>query len=420
MDFSFVSGRRYGKKNQSSGKIAGCRVCGWLLMAMLAGQVSAQTAGCMDPPPECEISFSPSPNLLLGESFNVTCTISSSKCVLNCYTIQFAYTRSGGGFVLSSESVFNSFSFIMKADYPDNCSSTLSIDGESDQLQNSYLSRFNNAEWEGLTALNTNLGRKTLSTTHTTKVQVLRSGIPQESIIVQPLDILTNIIGLASDQFIGGNYQVRTILEWSHADSLQNSNGTYYGREYLINGTMPDGSEGELISTIANSTELNLNSRQIPQSLTLITRNELGRADNVSFQISWPEPSIRLTQGNENRWLMMVEFSEPVTDLTLYDSQSISIALDNLGIFQNINDDTLINSVLTFTANLANGQNYTLRLNLDTTQEIQTTTEEIQSTTEENSSNSGIRSRVLPQLLATAAIAAIAVNNFLQGHSANP
>ena len=47
MGFSFISGRRCAKTKRTSGKAAGCRVCGWLLLMMvLAGQVEAQDQNC--------------------------------------------------------------------------------------------------------------------------------------------------------------------------------------------------------------------------------------------------------------------------------------------------------------------------------------------------------------------------------------
>ena len=320
-------------------------------MAMFAGQVSAQD-GCPSNAPACELSFSPSTDLLLGESFNVTCTILSGECEpgSECYNFVFTYFSNSGRFVDHEFGTFARFITKLPIDPSDGCSQTLSINSEVDQLKNDYIHLINNAQWSVQTQLSSNDGRRAQSITHTTKVQVLRSGTPQESIIVQPLDILTNITGLASNQFIGGNYQIRTMLEWPHADSLQNSNGTYYGREYQINGTMQDGSEGELISTIANSTELNLNSRQIPQSLTLITKNEVGiAADTVSFQISWSGPSIDLRQQDDDRWRMVVDFTEAVANLTVADSRMESIVLSDVDI-AHITNNNLVNSALTFTA----------------------------------------------------------------------
>ena len=76
MYFDLVLRKRSAKASRAMGKGGGCLVYGWLLlMAVLAGQVGAQD--CATTPPSCELSFSPSTNLLLGESFNVTCTIPS-------------------------------------------------------------------------------------------------------------------------------------------------------------------------------------------------------------------------------------------------------------------------------------------------------------------------------------------------------
>ena len=93
MYFDLVSRKRFAKASRAMGKGGGCLSYGWwLLMAVMgAGQVSAQD-GCMDQPPPCELSFSPSANLLLGESFNVTCTIPSGECVNDCYEITLCFT----------------------------------------------------------------------------------------------------------------------------------------------------------------------------------------------------------------------------------------------------------------------------------------------------------------------------------------
>ena len=129
--------------------------------------------------------------------------------------------------------------------------------------------------------------------------------------------------------------------------------------------------------------------------------------------------SIRLTQQEDDRWLVEVNSTESVTDLEIEDSLMDSIVLSDLNINTNTDADP-INSALTFTANLMNGQSYTLRLNLQniaTTQEIKETTQatmqESQATPDENTPNSGTRSQALPQLLATAAIAALAVNQLM-------
>ena len=200
--------------------------------------------------------------------------------------------------------------------------------------------------------------------------------------------------------------------------------GTYFNREYLINGTTPAGSKVQLTRTAANSTELTLKSEQAAQDLTLITVNQLGVGKNTTtFQISWPEPSIRLSQQNDSSWRMEVNFTEPVTDLMVEDSRMESVDLSDLGITAiTVND--LINSALTFTANLLVGQNYTMRLNLQnpaTTQESQTTTEESLNTSpptlSQDNSNSGISPRALTQLQVGAAIAAITVSRLMNART---
>ena len=250
----------------------------------------------------------------------------------------------------------------------------------------------------------------------TTKVQVLLSGIPQESIqsnIVQPLDIMMNVIALSSSQPIEGNYRAKVMVEWPHAGSLKSLDGTYFNREYRINGTTPAGSKVQLTRTAANSTELTLDSEAV-QNLTLITVNRLGVSENgtTTFQISWHEPSIRLSQQNDSSWRMEVNFTEPVTDLMVEDSRMESVDLSDLGITAiTVND--LINSALTFSANLLVGQNYTMRLNL---QNPATTEESLNTsppTLSQDNSNSGISTQALPQLLVGAAIAAIKVSRLM-------
>ena len=106
--------------------------------------------------------------------------------------------------------------------------------------------------------------RVTQTEEKTTKVRVLLSGIPQESIqsnIVQPLDIMMNVIALSSSQPIEGSYRAKVMIEWPHAGSLESLDGTYFNREYRINGTTPAGSKVQLTRTAANSTELTLNLR---------------------------------------------------------------------------------------------------------------------------------------------------------------
>ena len=417
MDFNFISSRRCAKTERTSGKAAGGRVYGWLLlMAVLAGQVSAQSE-CVDPPPLCELSFSPSANLLLGESFNVTCVINSG-CIPDCYNVHFLYNPAERD-PLSTENVtFSQFGFITQLPHTDECGLTLSINPEAiDESGNNYLYWVNNAEWSGISVVS---GR-TQGSANSTKVQSFLEPIPQENIettLIQPLDIdiVTNTIAPSSNQQIKGNLRARVMIQWPHADSLKSLDDTYFGRQYIIiNGITLTGSEGELRRTPDNSTEITLTSEQVARNFTLITENQLGASENgtTPFQFSWPEPVIHLTRGNENKWHMVVDFNEPVTDLTLYDSQSISIALDNFRIFQSITDDSLIRSTLTFTVNLMDEQDYTWRLNLQNIvnmQEgqgtMQRTMQEGQATMDDNKSNSGIHSQALPQLLTTAAIAA--------------
>ena len=421
MDFNFISSRRCAKTERTSGKAAGGRVYGWLLlMAVLAGQVSAQSE-CVDPPPLCELSFSPSANLLLGESFNVTCVINSG-CIPDCYNVHFLYNPAERD-PLSTENVtFSQFGFITQLPHTDECGLTLSINPEAiDESGNNYLYWVNNAEWSGISVVS---GR-TQGSANSTKVQSFLERIPQENIeatLIQPLDIVTNIFAPARSQQIKGNLRARVMIQWPHADSLKSVDDTYFGRQYIINGITLTGSEGELSRTPDNSTEITVNSEQVARNFTLITENQLGASENgtTPFQFPWPEPVIHLIRENENKWLMVVDFSEPVTDLTLYDSQSISIALDNLGIFQSITNENLIRSTLTFTANLMNGQDYTWRLNLQNIVNMredqgtmQRTMQESQATMDDNKSNSGIHSQALPQLLVTAAIAALAVNRLM-------
>ena len=414
MYFDLVSRKRFAKASRAMGKGGGCRVYGWLLMAVLgAGQVRAQD-GCMDQPPACELSFSPSANLLLGESFNVTCTINSDECVRDCYDARFVYTALNGGSIPSNE--FESIPnwFIMLQDPPSNgCNHTLSINFEADSLQYDYFDHINNAKWQALTILSSDLAKRNPSTEHTTTVQVLLSDIPQESVrsnIVQPLDIMMNVIALSSSQPIEGSYRAKVMIEWPHARSLESLDGTYFNREYLINGTTPAGSKGELTRTAANSTELTLKSEPAAQNLTLITVNQLGVGKNTTtFQISWHEPSIRLSQQNDSSWRMEVNFTEPVTDLMVNDSRMESVDLNDLGITA-ITGNDLINSILTFTANLMVGQNYTMRLNLQNL----TTTEENLNT---GNSNSGISTQARPQLLVGAVIAAITVSRLMNART---
>ena len=400
MYFDFVLRKRYAKASRTTDKNGDFRVYGWLLMAVLTGQVSAQE--CMNTPPTCELSFRPSANLLLGESFNVTCALDPNECIDSCYEISFIFRVLNGDDINSNE--FKSIP-LLPSDSSYGCNRTLSISSEATELQGGYLANINNAKWLGFVTLD-NPFRRVQSTTHTTKVQVLLSDIPQKSIqsnIVQPLDIMMNVIALSSSQPIEGSYRAKVIIEWPHAGSLKSLDGTYFNREYLINGTTPAGSKGQLTRTAANSTELTLDSEAV-QNLTLITVNRLGVANTVYFQISWHEPSIRLSQQNDSSWRMEVNFTEPVTDLMIEDSRMESVDLSDLGITA-ITGNDLINSTLTFTANLMVGQNYIMRLNL---QNPATTEESLNiSTLSQGNSNSGISTQALPQLLVSAAIAAI-------------
>ena len=418
MYFDLVSRKRFVKASRTTGKGGGGRVYGWLLlMAVLAGQVSAQS-DCADSPPACELSFSPSANLLLGESFNVTCTIPPDQCVPGCYTVRFLYTRSGGSPLSTSDVDFSDLLFFtLSADLLNDCSRYLSINPAVGILQNNYAGWINNAEWEGGTTLASDTTRRNSTPIITTKVQVLRSGIPQESIqttIIQPLDIVANIIAQASSQQIEGSYRAETMINWPHAESIDGGDGTYFNREYLINGTT-----GQFLSTPNNSTVVTLNSKQVDQGFTLITKNQLGVGNSTFFQPSWPESAIRLTQQDDGSWLVEVNSTEPVTDLTIEDSLMESIVLSDLDIDTNTDADP-INSALTFTANLLDGQSYTLRLNLQniaTTQEIKETTQatvqESQPTLDQNTPNSGISTQALPQLLAAAVAVALTVNQLM-------
>ena len=428
MYFDLASRKRFAKASRTTGKTAGGRVYGWLLlMAVLAGQVEAQTCatGNEDNPlPLCELSFSPSANLLFGESFNVTCAIDPNKCVTEsgCYNIRLVIARLEDGQhpVTTAETDFpREFGYIISSDAP-GCTLTVFIDPELTQLENNYIRFINNTKWSAIVTLVG--GSKRVSTaTYTTTVQVPLSGIPQESIqttIVQPLDIVANIIAQASSQPIEGSYRAETMINWPHAKSLDGGDGTYFDRQYIINGTT-----GQFPGTPTpnNSTVITLNSEQVDQGFTLTTKNQLGASENGTtfFQPSWPESAIRLTQQNDGSWLVEVNSTEPVTDLTIEDSLMESIVLSDLDIDTNT-DAEPINSALTFTANLVDGQSYTLRLNLQniaTTQEIKETTQataqETQATMDENKSNLGTRSQALPQLLAAAAAVALTVNQLM-------
>ena len=291
----------------------------------------------------------------------------------------------------------------------DGCVTTISFIKGNNPVRG-YIGSFHNTQWTVKVELKSNTFiRKDSDQSITTQVQVLLSGIPQESIqttIIQPLDIVANIIAQASSQQIGGSYRAETMINWPHAESLDAGDGTYYDRQYIINGTTD-----KLVSTTDNSTGITLKSEQVDQGLTLIIKNQLGVGNTTSFEPSWPESSIGLTQQNDGSWLVEVNFTEPVTDLEIEDGRMESIVLSDLDINTNTDADP-INSALTFTANLTDGQSYTLRLNLRnlaTTQEIkettQTTMQESKATMDENTPNSGIRFQALPQLLATVAIA---------------
>ena len=408
MYFGLVSRKRFAKASRTTGKAASGRVHGWLLlMAVLAGQVEAQ-GECTNPPPPCELSFNPSLNLLEGESFNVTCAIDPDKCVPMCYELHFIYKQAADTGEFNSiefESIPDWFITLLPTDPSNNCSGTLSIH-EVGLLQNDYINWIDNALWRGQTILANDSGIRVETREQMTIVQALLSGIPQESIqttIVQPLEIVANIIAQASSQPTEGSYRARAKIDWPHAESLDGGDGTYYGRQYIIDGTT-----GQFPSTPNNSTVITLNSKQVDQGFTLTTKNQLGVGGSTFFQPSWPEPAVRLTQQNDGSWLVEVNSTEPVTDLTIEDSLMESVDLSDLDIDTNT-DAEPINSALTFTANLLDGQSYTLRLNL---QNI-ATTQETQATMDENKSNSGTRSQALPQLLAAAAAVALTVNQLM-------
>ena len=406
MYFSVASRRRYAETSRVTGKGAGGRVYGWLLlMALLAGQVQSQ---CRNSPPACELSFSPSENLLLGESFNITCTIPSDECTAGCYGIRYLYTAFLGSprstEILDFEERFPFLTTTSSPDDSGGCSNTLSSNFEAAQLQDQYLQRVNNAEWLGLTVLISDPDKEAFSETLTTTVQIQLPSILQENIqskVTQPLDVIIKILALSNSQQFEGSFRGKTIVRWLHANSLD-SDGTYFGREYLVNGITSDGSEGELARTTANSVELTLTSEQTAQDLTLTASNRLGTSENgtTTFQIPWPEPSSSLDKVSDDNWRMVVNFTEPVTDLMIEeDSPVTSVVLSNLEIIEEAMDNGQVNSVLTFTANLVDGQNYRMRLNLQnpaTTQEI--TTEKglnnnspFITTSKEGMVNSGIR-----------------------------
>ena len=418
MSFSFISGRRCAKTKRTSGKVACGRVYGWLLlMAVLAGQVEAQECATSNSEvPLCNLAIEPSPSLLLGESFNVTCTFNPQDCS-TCYEIVYILDIPELGIADSDnlseiQLLTGTQDSISKS--ADGCVTTLSFI-KGNNPDRGYIGSFNNTQWTVMVELSSNIFiRKGSDQSITTQVQGRLSNIPQGSIkttIVQPLDIVMNIIALSNNQQIEGSYRARgAMVDWPHADSLESLDGTFFDRQYIINGTT-----GEPVSTTDNSTYITLNSEQVDQGFTLITKNQLGVGGSTFFQPTWPEPSIRLTQQEDGRWLVEVNSKEPVTDLEIKDSLMDSIVLSDLNINTNTNADP-INSALTFTANLMYGQSYTLRLNLQnitTTQEIQATMQESQATLNEYTPNFGIRSQALPQLLATAAIAALVVNQLM-------
>ena len=419
MYFNLVSRRWYSKMSCVTGKGVDCRVSRWLLlMVMLAGQVGAQESGCVIPPPPCEVSFSPSTNLLLGQSFNVTYTIGSDECVPGCYEYRIIYRLSNGGVFggIEFETVLP-FITIFPAYRSGSCSLTLFIDGEATQLQNDYIRLINNAQWLGSIVLATDLLERTPVTARTTKVQDLLSGIPQQSIQanIQSLDIMMQAIALSSSEQIEDSYQAKVMLKWPHAESLD-SDGTYFDREYLINGTTPEGYEGALARTTANSTELTLNSKQAAENLTLTTANRLGIGGTTSFQIPRPELSVSLNpQGNSN-WLVVVEFSEPVKGLTVYDSEFMSVALGVVVQITDYYDGDPTNTVLTFTANLVDEQNYTIRLNFEdpaiTDECINTNPHSEQC--QKKPHQTGLSAYKIG-LLTSAAMAAIVVSKLMQG-----
>ena len=417
MYFDLVSRKRFAKASRTTGKAAGGCVYGWLLlMAVLAGQVDAQD--CIedeDNLPLCNLRFDPSANLLLGQPFSVICTFDFEDCESDCYRASYVVDINGVGIVRTEEPngiMYLSGSPEGLSTSANGCNTTLNYVQGADS-ENNFIKKFHQTRWRARTESTKVFARRD-SDEIITKVQVLRSGIPQESIqttIVQPLDIVANIIAQASSQQIEGSYRAETMINWPHAESFDAGDGTYYGREYLINGTT-----GQLLSTPNNSTVITLNSKQVDQGFTLIIKNQLGVGNSTFFQPSWPESAIRLTQQNDGSWLVEVNSTEPVTDLTIEDSRMESIVLSDLDIDTNTDADP-INSALTFTANLEDEQSYTLRLdlrNLATTQEIKATTQatmqESQPTLDQNTPNSGISTQALPQLLTTAAIAALAVN----------
>ena len=167
------------------------------------------------------------------------------------------------------------------------CGITLSyIEGNS--LSMGYIGIYHNTQWKVRIVSRSNFFvRRNGEQSITTQVQVLLSSIPQERIettIVQPLDIVTNIIALSNSQQIEGSYRARAMIDWPHAESLDAGDSTYYGLHYIINGTT-----GEFPSTTDNSTEITLKSEQVDQGLTLIIKNQLGVGNTTFFEPSWPE-----------------------------------------------------------------------------------------------------------------------------------
>ena len=362
----------------------------------------------------------------------MTCTFGNSQDCGDCYRILFRVSIPGhsdeivvyDAALASQQAIFGSQDSVSTS--VDGCSTTLSYI-QPNRVADGYIGSYHNTQWKAVTSLTNNFSkRKDSDQSITTRVQVLLSSIPQESIkttIVQPLDIVSKIIALSNSQQIEGSYRARAKIDWPHAESLDGGDGTYFDRQYIING----GSEGELGRTSDNSTEITLNSEQVARNFTLITENQLGASENgtTSFQFPWHEPSIQLSSVATYTWRILVDITEPVTDLEIEDSRTMeSIIFSDLAIIAN----GAGYGVITFTANLMDGQNYTLRMilqNIATTQEIkatmqatiqatiQATMQESQATLDENTLNSGTRSQALPQLLITAAIAALTVNQLM-------
>ena len=377
---------------------------------LFAGQVVAQNANCTIIPP-CDLSFSPFQHLLLGESFNITCSIIGGY-LEGCNTLEIEYNERQLRLPVEFDKLFGN---------PNQYSELNSINGSSTTIayiaghltENNYFDNFHNAMWKGVTTTNRPDPDSLISLenhlTLTTKVQRLLPGIPLPSIqfhIVQIFEIIFSPPLLLDDQkYIEseGSYRAIVRISWLHSESLQSADGTYFNREYVIKGTTTEGAEDELARTSSNSVEFTLTSKHADQNLTITPVNLLGmvNATSTPFKPQLPEPSITWER-KDDAWRVVIRIMALVNNLTIRDSQGEPIKADDLEIIK-----IPYYSTLTFkVANLNNTQNYTLRLDLGSAATTETSMENNFSSSRP-ATNAGAHSQIASELLMISTLAMI-------------